>query len=79
MRRVIFILFYFLRTGSAGGGRGAARLFFSFFSVQQTTSGIGRRAVIPFILDVRFVNVSAGVTQEEGRTGFLHLPSAVLA
>ena len=34
--------------------------------------------VIPFILDVRFVDVPAGVTQEEGRTGFLHLPSAVL-
>ena len=29
--------------------------------------------------DIRFVDVSAGVTQEEGRTGFLHLPSAVLA
>ena len=35
--------------------------------------------VIPFILDVRFVDVLAGVTQEEGHTGFLHLPSAVLA
>ena len=36
--------------------------------------------VIPFIVDVRLlVDVSAGVTQEEGRTGFLHLPSAVLA
>ena len=35
--------------------------------------------VIPFILDVRFVDISAGVTQEEGRTGFLHLPSTVLA
>ena len=35
---------------------------------------------IPFILDVRFVNVPAGVTQEEGHTvGFLHLPSAVPA
>ena len=34
----------------------------------------------PFILDVRFVDVPAGVTQEEGHTGFLiHLPSAVLA
>ena len=33
--------------------------------------------VIPFILDVRFVdNIPAGVTQEEGHTGFLiHLPS----
>ena len=35
--------------------------------------------VLPFILDVRFVAVPAGVTQEEGHTGFLHLPSAVLA
>ena len=34
---------------------------------------------IPFILDVRFVDVPAGVTQEGGYTGFLHLPSAVLA
>ena len=35
--------------------------------------------VIPFILDVMFVDVSAGVTQGRGHTGFLHLPSAVLA
>ena len=35
--------------------------------------------VIPFILDVRFVDVPAGVTQEKGYTGFLHLPSPVLA
>ena len=35
--------------------------------------------VLPFILDVRFVGVTAGVTQEEGHTRFLHLPSAVLA
>ena len=34
--------------------------------------------VIPFILDVRFVDVPAGVTQGEGHTEFLHLPSAVL-
>ena len=34
----------------------------------------------PFILDVRLVDVLAGVTQEEGHTEFLtHLPSAVLA
>ena len=31
--------------------------------------------VIPFILDVRLVDEPAGVTQEEGRTGFLDLPS----
>ena len=36
--------------------------------------------VIPFILDVRFVDVSAGVTQEKSHTGFLiYVPSAVLA
>ena len=36
--------------------------------------------VIPFILDVRLVDVPAGVTQEEGHTGFfIHLSSAVLA
>ena len=33
----------------------------------------------PFILDVRLVDAPAGVTQEEGYTGFLRLPSAVLA
>ena len=33
--------------------------------------------VIPFIiLDVRFVDIPAGVTQEEGLTGFVHLTSA---
>ena len=35
--------------------------------------------VIPFILDVRLVDVPAGVTQDEGHTGFLSLPSAVPA
>ena len=35
--------------------------------------------IIPFILDVRLVDVPAGVTQEEGHTGLLHLLSAVLA
>ena len=34
---------------------------------------------IPFILDARLVDVTAGVTQEEGHTGFLNLPSAGLA
>ena len=35
--------------------------------------------VIPFILDVRLVDAPAGVTQQEGHTGFLiHLPSVVL-
>ena len=31
-----------------------------------------------FILDVKFVDVPAGVPQEEGHTGFLRLLSAVL-
>ena len=35
--------------------------------------------VISFILDVRLVDVPVGVTQKEGRTGFVHLSSAVLA
>ena len=36
--------------------------------------------VISFIADVRLMDVPAGVTQEEGHTGFLiHLSSAVLA
>ena len=34
---------------------------------------------IPFILDVRLMDAPAGFTQEEGHTGFLHLPSAVIA
>ena len=34
---------------------------------------------IPFILDVRFVDAPTGVTQQEGHTGFLHVPSSVLA
>ena len=33
--------------------------------------------VIPFIMDVRFVDVPAGVTQEEDNTGFPHLPSVL--
>ena len=34
----------------------------------------------PFILDISLLDVPAGVTQEEGRTGFLiHLLSAVRA
>ena len=35
--------------------------------------------VIPFILDIRLVDVPAGVKQEEGHTGFIHLLSAVRA
>ena len=35
--------------------------------------------IILFILDVRLVDAPAGVTQEEGHKGFIHLPFAVLA
>ena len=35
--------------------------------------------VIPFIMDVRLMDVPAGVTQEKGHTGFIRLPCAVLA
>ena len=36
--------------------------------------------VISFILDVRLVDVPAGITQEEGHTGFIiHIPSVILA
>ena len=35
--------------------------------------------VIPFILNVILVDAPAGVTQKEAHTGFLPLPSAVLA
>ena len=34
---------------------------------------------IPLILDVRFEDAPAGVTHEEGQTGFLHPPTTVLA
>ena len=37
------------------------------------------KSVISFILDVRLVDVPAGITQEEGHTGLFNLPSAVLA
>ena len=33
----------------------------------------------PFVLDVRFVGVPAGVTQKEDHRGFLHLPSVMFA
>ena len=65
------------------GGGGTARLFFS--PVQQTTSGIGHRVCVCVFSSHPFwtsssLDVPAGVTQEEGHTGFLiHLPSAVRA
>ena len=36
-------------------------------------------AVVPLIVDVRLVDAPAGATREEGHTGFLYFPSAVLA
>ena len=45
-------------------------------------TGVCVCVVIPFILeDVRllFVDAPAGITQAEGHTGFIHLPSAVVA
>ena len=59
--------------------------FSEYFCTSTVFSLYGEsvRAVIPFILDVRIVDVPAGITQEEGHTGFLRLPSflpsAVLA
>ena len=38
----------------------------------------GMFVAIPFTLDVRLVDAPAGVTEEEGPTGFLHLAFAVL-
>ena len=35
--------------------------------------------IIPSVLDVRLVDAPTGVTQEKGRTGFIHLASVVLA
>ena len=43
------------------------------------TDSVSVCVFILFIPDVRLVNVPAEVTQEEGHTGFLHLPSAVPA
>ena len=43
------------------------------------TTGFVKCVSIPFILDVRFVYVPAAFTQEEGHTGFLHLPFAAPA
>ena len=37
------------------------------------------RVAIPFILDIRLVDVPARVTQKEDHTGLLHLPAAVHA
>ena len=51
---------------------------FFVFVVRTRLPGIV--VVIPFILDGRLTDAPAGVTQEEGHTGFLiHLPSTMLA
>ena len=50
-----------------------------YSKVQPCNRSLGVCVVIPFILDARLVDVPAGVTQEEGHTRFLHLPSAVSA
>ena len=58
-------------TGSAYSGKKSVHQY-----IYVTTTACC--VVIPFILDDRLVDAPAGVTQEEGHTGFLHLPSAVL-
>ena len=72
-----------LRSGQ-GIGYGSRLTLYQTLSIERPSSLIFLACVsvcvvIPFILEVGFVGVSAGVTQEEGRTGFLHLPPAVLA
>ena len=63
-----------LCTGS--GRRYAVRLLDSFLLCVCVRASV----VVPFILDVRLLDVPAGVTQEEGHTGFLiHLLPAVRA
>ena len=52
---------------------------FSKAQGQEKVCGVCVCVIIPFILYVRLVNVPAGVTQAESHTGFLHLPSAVIA
>ena len=58
--------------------RGAEHKFFTAM-IRGTTFTLLVFVAIPFILDVRRVDAPAGVTQEDGHTGFLHFPSAVLA
>ena len=47
-------------------------------SINQSIKNTMYCVAIPFILGVRFVDASAGVTLEEGRIGFFNLPSEVL-
>ena len=46
---------------------------------EHPTQGGEMSKFIPLILNVRLVDAPAGATQEEGYTGFLRLPSAMLA
>ena len=57
--------------------RAGLRGYAQFIKYTHTHSIID--VVISFILDVRFVDIPAGVAQEEGHTGFQHLPPALLA
>ena len=80
-----YIFWILLVPKSAHETRGTGRLFFfsrhSEMLYKSLNSYLGACVcvVIPFILDVRFVDVPAGVTQEEDHTEFLYLPSAVLS
>ena len=51
----------------------------TYLDIKRLGTNVCVCVVIPFVLDVRFVDVPAEVTQEEGYTGFLHLPPVVFA
>ena len=59
--------------------RQSARATSTVYVCVMTIHTYSACVVILFILDVRLVDAPAGVTQKEGHTRFLHLPSAVLA
>ena len=80
--------------GGEGGGRGGGyfpcsadherdwppcKVVFFWLATNMQTVCVCVCVVIPFIQDFRLVDAPTGVTQEEGHTEFLHLPSAVLA
>ena len=58
-------------TGGCSEGLDAFRFFFKYKYVRADSSVVCVCVVFLFILDVRLVDVPAGVTQEEGHTGFL--------
>ena len=64
----------FSLTGGCSEGLDPSRIFSKLY-----TSVCVLSVVIPSILNVRLMDAPAGFIQEEGHTGFLHLPSAVLA